>query len=72
MGNINFICIFFFSQKQTYDEDNFNCFNEVNLKKLFNGCDIITDLLKICNTSSNDSINQLKPIAQNSKSNGKI
>lgn len=52
-----------------YDEDNFNCFNEVILKKN-NGNDIIDDLLKICSTSSNDNINQLKSIVQNSKSNG--
>jgi hypothetical protein len=54
------------------DEDNFNCFNEVNLKRLNNEHDIIDDLLNICNTLSNDNINQLKPIVQNSKSNGKI
>uniref|UniRef100_A0A2S2R425 Tudor domain-containing protein n=2 Tax=Sipha flava TaxID=143950 RepID=A0A2S2R425_9HEMI len=52
------------------DEDNFNCFNEVNLKRLNNEHDIIDDLLNICNTLSNDNINQLKPIVQNSKSNG--
>lgn len=55
-----------------YDEDNFNCFNEVNLKKLNNGHAIIDDLLNICNTLSIGNINQLKPIVLNSKSNGKI
>lgn len=35
-----------------YDADNFNYLNEVNLKKLSDGRNIIDDLLQICNIPS--------------------
>lgn len=55
---------------QICDESNFNCLNEVSLKKLSDGCDIIDDLLEICG-KSNDEPNKLKQTVEDKKSNGK-